>query len=83
MPVTANFHQNWIKMIQQTAVQWGEVILISYSLSEEFLTGLRISVKMQTQRNVLRENKRTCVESVQSQLRTLTTLTLVVTMERS
>ena len=79
MPVTANFHQNWIKMIQQ----WGEVILISYSLSEEFLTGLRISVKMQTQWNVLRENKRTCVESVQSQLRTLTTLTLLVTMERS
>ena len=38
MPVTANFHQNWIKMIQQ----WGEVILISYSLSEEFQTGLRI-----------------------------------------
>ena len=80
MPVTANFHQNWIKMIQQTAVQWGEVILISYSLSEEFLTGLRISVKMQTQRNVLREKKRTCVESVQSPL---TTLTLLVTMERS
>ena len=31
LPVTANFHQNWIKMIQQ----WGEIILISYSLYEE------------------------------------------------
>ena len=28
-PVTPNFHQNWIKMIQR----WGEIILISYSLS--------------------------------------------------
>ena len=29
LPVTPNFHQNWIKMIQR----WGEIILISYSLS--------------------------------------------------
>ena len=42
LPVTANFHQNWIKMIQQ----WGEVILISYSLSEEFKTESLIKCRL-------------------------------------